>query len=61
MFLIRIVAETMVDKALDLKYFGGMFGGNKKPTPFICLILKMLQIQPEKEIIKEFINNEDYK
>jgi len=54
-------AETMVDKAVDLKYVGGTFGGNRQPTQFMCLILKMLQIQPEKEIIIEFISNDDYK
>ena len=28
---------------------------------YICLVLKLLQIQPEKEIIVEFIKNEEYK
>jgi len=51
----------LVDRAVELKYVGGMYGGNLKPTPFICLVLKMLQLQPEKEIIVEFITNEDYK
>ena len=27
----------------------------------MCLMLKLLQLQPEKEIIVEFIRNEDYK
>lgn len=56
-----LTAETLVDKAMQLKSYGGTYGGNKKPTPFICLILKMLQIQPEKEILIEFIRNKDYK
>ncbi|CAI5491976.1 unnamed protein product [Closterium sp. Naga37s-1] len=56
-----LTAETLVDKAMDLDHFGGTFGGNRKPTPFMCLILKMLQIQPEKEIVVEFIKNSDYK
>ena len=46
---------------MELKAVGGTFGGNVKPTPFICLVLKMLQIQPEKDIVVEFIRNEDYK
>lgn len=54
-------AELVVDKAMELKYVGGVFGGNIKPTPFLCLALKMLQIQPEKDIIVEFIKNEDFK
>ena len=46
---------------MSLDHVGGVFGGNIKPTPFICLILKMLQIQPSKDIIIEFIRNPDYK
>lgn len=56
-----LTAETLVDKAMELDHFGGTFGGNRKATPFMCLTLKMLQIQPEKEIVVEFIKNEDYK
>jgi pre-mRNA-splicing factor 38A len=46
---------------MELKHIGGMYGGNRKPSPFLCLILKMLQIQPEKEIVLEFIRNQDYR
>ena len=50
-----------MDKALQLRYVGGVVDGNIKPTPFLCLILKMLQIQPEKDIIVEFISQHDFK
>jgi pre-mRNA-splicing factor 38A len=40
---------------------GGAYGGSLKPTKFICLVLKMLQLQPEKDIVIEFIKNWDYK
>ncbi len=43
-----------------LNSWGGR-AGNKKPTKFMCLLLKMLQLQPEKEIVVEFIRNEDYR
>ncbi|KAK1318514.1 hypothetical protein QJS10_CPB04g00908 [Acorus calamus] len=56
-----LTAETLVDKAMELDHLGGTFGGNRRPTPFICLVMKMLQIQPDKEIIVEFIKNDDYK
>ncbi|KAI3675999.1 hypothetical protein L1987_85595 [Smallanthus sonchifolius] len=46
---------------MELDHVGGTYGGNRKPTPFICLVMKMLQIQPDKEIVVEFIKNEDYK
>lgn len=54
-------AELLVDKAMELRYIGGVFGGNIKPTQFLCLTLKMLQIQPEKDIVVEFIKNEEFK
>ena len=56
-----LTAELLVDKAMDIRYLGGVFGGNVKPTPFLCLTLKMLQIQPEKDIVVEFIKNEEFK
>jgi pre-mRNA-splicing factor 38A len=56
-----LTAETLVDKATDLDHTGGTHGGNGMPTPFLCLALKMLEIQPAKEIVVEFIKNEDYK
>jgi hypothetical protein len=50
-----LTAETLVDRAVALTYVGGTYGGQRKPTKFMCLLLKMLQIQPEKAIILEFI------
>ena len=64
-FYLRILfffsAELVVDKAMQLRYIGGVYAGNIKPAPFLCLVLKMLQIQPEKDIVIEFIKNEDFK
>ena len=40
---------------------GTAYSGVYRPTPFICLVLKLLQIGPDMDIILEFINNEDYK
>lgn len=56
-----LTAELLVDKAMELRYVGGVSGGNIKPSPFLCLALKMLQIQPEKEIVVEFLRNEEFK
>uniref|UniRef100_T1JGX1 Pre-mRNA-splicing factor 38 n=1 Tax=Strigamia maritima TaxID=126957 RepID=T1JGX1_STRMM len=56
-----LTAELLVDKAMEMKFIGGVFGGNIKPCAFLCLLLKMLQIQPEKDIVVEFIRNEDFK
>lgn len=48
-----LTAETLVDKAIELDHIGG--------KPFICLVTKMLEIQPDKEIVVEFLRNENYK
>ena len=56
-----LTAETLVDEAVGLKFVGGTYGGARKPTDFMCLVLKLLQIQPDREIVVEFIKNEDYK
>lgn len=54
------VAATVLDKAVDLQGVGGSYA-NHKPTEFLCLTLKLLQLQPEKEIVIEYIRNEDFK
>ncbi|CAH2239671.1 jg12447 [Pararge aegeria aegeria] len=56
-----LTAELLVDKAMEIRYIGGVHGGFIYPTPFLCLVLKMLQIQPEKDIVVEFIKNEEFK
>jgi len=56
-----LTAETLIDKAVRLKYCGGTYSGNYKPCNFLCLVLKMLQLQPEMAIVLELIKNEDFK
>jgi pre-mRNA-splicing factor 38A len=53
-----LVLERAVD---DLKYIGGTYGAKIDPTPFLCLVLKLLQIQPQKEIIYLYIEQQDFK
>ena len=53
-------AETLIDKAIELKAIGGVYG-NQKPTEFLCLLLKLLQIQPEKEILLEYLQADEFK
>merc|ERR1712224_1130294 len=60
-FCFGLSAETLIDNAVKLNCVGGTVGGYRKPTNFISLILKMLQIQPAKEICFELIFNEEYK
>ena len=54
------LAESLIDKAIALKNIGGVYG-NQKPTEFMCLLLKLLQIQPEKEILVEYLLVDEFK
>ena len=54
-------ADVAEKAALQLQAIGGSYGGNSKPTRFLCLVLKMLQIQPDDDIVDELINNENFK
>lgn len=56
-----LTAATIIDKAVALKYIAGTYGGNNKPSKFMCLLLKMLQLQPDHDIVLEFIRNDDFK
>lgn len=46
---------------MDLKYVGGTYGRNQKPTKFLCLLAKTLQIKLDEEILIALITNEDHK
>ncbi|KAH8117621.1 PRP38-domain-containing protein [Phellopilus nigrolimitatus] len=55
-----LTAETLIDRAIELNAVGGVYG-NQKPTEFMCLLLKLLQIQPEKEILIEYLQVDEFK
>lgn len=56
-----LTAVDVLEKASKLKCIGASYGGNATPTRFLCLVLKLLQIQPAQESLDEFIDNEDFK
>lgn len=58
----RLTSALVLERAVDdLKYVGGTYGAKIDPTPFLCLVLKLLQIQPQKEIIYLYIDQPDFK
>jgi pre-mRNA-splicing factor 38A len=50
---VAVPFATTLQKARKLNYIGGTFGGNYRPTPFIALLLKLLQLCPSEEEIQE--------
>ena len=57
---IPTIAASLIDKAVELKTIGGVYG-NQRPTEYLCLLLKLLQIQPEKEILLEYLQADEFK
>ena len=53
-------AATILDRAVELTFIGGTYGVAQKPTPFLCLAFKPLQITPEREIIMFYLAQEEY-
>ncbi|PYH48746.1 PRP38 family protein [Aspergillus saccharolyticus JOP 1030-1] len=52
-------AATLCDRAVELTCIGGVYGVAEKPTPFLCLAFKLLQLNPDREIILEYLNFSD--
>ncbi len=50
-----------MDRAIELKWVGGNYSANLKPTPFMCLVCKMLVIQPEPAIVFELLKQQEHK
>lgn len=48
-------AATLLDRALELTFIGGTYGVAQKPTPFLCLAFKLLQITPDREVIEFYL------
>lgn len=53
-------AATLLDRAVELTYIGGQYS-NQKPTPFLCLVFKLLQLHPQREIVLEYLNDTEFK
>lgn len=53
-------AASVIDKAVGLNHVGGTYA-NTRPTEFMCLVLKLLQLQPEREIVLEYLRAEEFK
>ncbi|BCR89413.1 PRP38 family protein [Aspergillus chevalieri] len=52
-------AATLCDRAVELSSIGGTYGVSEKPTPFLCLAFKMLQLNPSRDIVLEYLNFSD--
>ncbi|MCJ1420995.1 hypothetical protein MMC32_007357 [Xylographa parallela] len=51
---------TLCDRAVEMSYLGGTYG-QQKPTAFLCLTLKLLQLLPDRAVVLEYLHQEDFK
>lgn len=57
---VGINAASICDKCADLTAVGGLHG-NHRATPFLCLVFKLILINPPREIIEEMLNQKYFK
>ena len=51
---------TLCDRAIELNCIGGTYG-QQKPTAFLCLTLKLLQLLPERAVVLTYLEQADFK
>ncbi|KAL0219987.1 hypothetical protein P9112_005640 [Eukaryota sp. TZLM1-RC] len=51
----------VVQKATTLDYIGGSYSIYLKPTPFLCLLYKLLQLAPSSDIVLPLIQQNKFK
>lgn len=54
-------AETMLDRAINVTFIGGTYGDAQRPSPFLCLIHKMLEFGMDgamsDDILREYLDH----
>lgn len=48
-------ADTILNRGKDLDCVGILYGASSRPTEFLCLLLKLLQIRPPIDIIQAYL------
>ena len=49
--------EAVVKLALQLRYVGATYGGLRRVCPFVCLLLKLLQLKPARGIVDDLLQS----
>jgi pre-mRNA-splicing factor 38A len=51
---------TLCDRAVEMTYLGGTYG-QQKPTAFLCLIFKLLELLPDRNVVLYYLHQQDFK
>eukprot|EP00127_Corallochytrium_limacisporum_P004140 Clim_evm85s157 gene=Clim_evmTU85s157 len=54
-------AATLCDRAVELDCYGGVWNATGAPTAFLCLLERLIQLEPELGIIEEYIRQAEFK
>lgn len=55
-----LTAATILDRCVDLNHVGGTHGSGR-PTDFLCLFFKLLQLYPSREIVLAYLADDTFK
>ena len=56
-----LTALTLCDKGAALDRWGGYEGGWSRPTPFVCLAVKLLELRPRRDVLDAMIAQPHFK
>lgn len=54
-------AAGVVHLAARLRYVGGTYGATQAATPFLCLLVKLLQVGPEPNLMEVYLKQREIK
>lgn len=55
-------AATLCDRAAELQYVGGAYAaGSRRVAPFLCLLFKLVLLQPASAIVREYLAQPTFK
>lgn len=47
---------VLVDRVVaDVSFIGGTYGSSQRPSPFLCLAFKLLQLAPDDAVLREYL------
>ncbi|KAJ2745386.1 hypothetical protein H4S06_005340 [Coemansia sp. BCRC 34490] len=56
-----LTVTGVMEKAVELNSVGGCYGAHHRPTEFMCLMLKLLQLQPDRQMVDALLDQTDFK
>jgi len=52
-----LTSDSLLDRVFEIQYIGGIIPTTNQPTDFLCLLVKLLQLNPKEEIINLYLDD----